>query len=420
MKKEFLDPKIIFKYVLTIIVFISCSEKNDDQEDSIIQEVMVKTDEYGIIVDSLNVITDVVKKNQTLTDLLLPHKVPFQKITDIAKESSDVFDLSRKINPNSEYKIYLNYDSISTLKYFIYKIDPVNYVLVDLTDSISVYKRAKEVKVIEKTLSGIINNSLYLTLKELNVSDLLALKLSEVYAWQIDFYRIQKGDAFTVVYEEQYVDDDFIGLGNIIAARFTHMKEDFFAVQFSQNDQNDYFDEEANSLRKVFLKAPLKFGRISSGYSYRRFHPILRKYRPHLGIDYAAPIGTPVVAIGDGMVTYTGRKGNNGRYVKIRHNSTYLSGYMHLSKYGKGIKSGVNVKQGQVIGYVGSSGLSTGPHLDFRFWKHGSLVNYLREKFPPTHPVKEENRKEYFEIRDQFLPLLIDRNSTSEVTTASK
>jgi murein DD-endopeptidase MepM/ murein hydrolase activator NlpD len=203
----------------------------------------------------------------------------------------------------------------------------------------------------------------------------LAIKLSQIFAWQIDFYHLQKGDHFKVIYDELFVDDKFFAIGTIKAALFSHSGKDFYAIPFTQDSVYQYFDEEGNSLRKAFLKAPLEFGRISSRYSKSRLHPVLKTHRPHLGVDYAAPIGTPIRTTGDGVVSDIGYDRGSGKFIKIRHNSIYITMYLHLSRYSKGIKKGSKVQQGQVIGYVGSTGLSTGPHLDYRFIVNGNPVD---------------------------------------------
>lgn len=393
------------KYTLlafvSLVLFNCTGDFNDNPEKlESVDTVSVNINEFGIIVDSLNEYSDIIKKNQTLADILLPFNIDYNKITQMVSESKEIFDL-RKINAGKEYFIYTQNDSIETPKYFVYAFDKINYIVYDL-DSIKINKGQKEIIVKEKFAEGTINSSLYETLQEQNLSPLLALKLSEVLAWQIDFYTIQKGDYFRVLYNEKYVGDDFVGIGKIKAIQFNHKTRDYFGFRFEQGDEFDYFDENGNSLRKAFLKAPLKFSRISSKYSRRRLHPVLRTYRPHLGIDYAAATGTPVQSVGDGTVVQASYQGGAGNYVKIKHNGTYTSGYMHLSKYGKGIKKGARVKQGDVIGYVGSTGLSTGPHLDFRFWINGDLVNYLTIEFPPSNPIKEEYREKFFVQRDSL------------------
>jgi len=229
--------------------------------------------------------------------------------------------------------------------------------------------------------------------------------LSDIYAWQIDFFDVKEGDSFRLIYDEAWIDDTtFVDIVSIEGAIFTHRGQEFMAVPFTQDSTREYFDAEGNSLRKAFLKAPLDFFRISSKFSNARFHPVLKRYRPHHGVDYAAPTGTPVKTVGDGVVIEKGyQRSGGGNYLKIRHNSAYTTTYMHLSRFAKGIRKGSNVKQGDVIGYVGSTGLSTGPHLDYRVYKNNQPVNPLKMEVPPSHPVKPELMDSFMVIRDNLL-----------------
>lgn len=391
-----------FLILLVIALFLySCGDDSIDKNQTFEEVPEINYNEYGLLADSLLEIRDKVKRNQTLTDLLVPHGVSYQKIHDIVQASDGIFDI-RKIQSGKNYAVYVQPDSINWVKYFVYEESPLRYFVFDLTDSIKITNGEREVEIREAEVTAEINSSLYQTLQEMKLSPLLALKLSEVFAWQIDFYGIRAGDYFKVIYNEKYLDDKFMTVGKIKAAVFNHRGNDFYGIFFDDSSSADYYDEEGNSLRKAFLKAPLKFGRISSGYSNRRFHPVLKIYRPHRGIDYAAPTGTPVQTIGDGVVTERGYKRGNGNWVKIKHNSTYSSAYLHLSKFGKGIRQGATVRQGQVIGYVGSTGLSTGPHLDFRFYINGTAVNFLRQDFPPSKPVDKNYHEAYWKIMSEF------------------
>ena len=234
----------------------------------------------------------------------------------------------------------------------------------------------------------------------------LAKELSEIYAWTIDFFGIQQGDFYKVIYERLFVYEHYICLGRVIAASITHYEKDYYAYNFLQDSVWDFFDDDGGSMRRTFLKAPLRYRRISSGYSHSRYHPILKIRRPHRGVDYAAATGTPVHAIGDGLVTNVGWKGQGGRTEKIKHNGTYSTAYLHLNGYAEGIKKGVHVKQGQVIGYVGKSGLATGPHLDFRFYRNGKAIDPLKVESPPAMPVDSAYLEEYFICRDSLRRLL--------------
>lgn len=344
---------------------------------------------YHIRLDSLEVIYSTVANNQNLSTILTPY-VSQTMIDKIAKSSVNVFDVRKIRSGNSIAKIVTS-DSLKTLKYFVYEINPIDFVVFDLTDSFRIYKDQKVVDRQVKTASGTISSSLWNCFIENKLDIGLGLALADVYAWTIDFYGLQKGDNFTVTYEEVYVEQKMIGIDKILASRFQHSGKDFFAYRFEQNGKGEFYDEKGQSLQRSFLKAPLKFSRISSRFSKSRMHPILRIARPHYGVDYSAPKGTPVVALGDGRVQEVTYKGGYGKFVSIRHNSVYTTTYAHLSGYAKGIKAGVHVSQGQVIGYVGSTGLSTGPHLDFRVYKNGSPTDPLKMESPPAKPVEAVN-----------------------------
>lgn len=361
--------------------------------------------EFGLQVDSLKTLPGKVKRNETISSIFSGLNISSQTIEKIKDISKGIFNL-RKIISGKNYFAYLTNDTLSSVKYFVYEKDPVNYVVFDFQEPIKIYEGKKEIKYIQKSVSGRINNSLYESLMNSDADPELVIKLSEIYAWQIDFYRIQKGDNYKVIYEEKYVDDEPVGIGKIIAAEFTHDNENYFAIPFIQNDQREFFDENGNSLQKEFLKAPIKFSRITSRFSRRRFHPILKRYKSHLGTDYAAPTGTPIHTVGDGVVIAASYTSGNGNYVKIRHNGTYTTQYLHMSRFAKGIKPGKKVKQGDVIGYVGSTGLATGPHVCFRFWKNGVQVNPLKEKIPPSHPIKKENLNAFNKKKIEILEKL--------------
>jgi murein DD-endopeptidase MepM/ murein hydrolase activator NlpD len=386
---------LILKNIVTILIIFSltvCS--GDGENENSVNERKINIDRFGVEADSFLVVHEKIKKNETLADILTKFNVDYNLITKIFDESKPIFDF-RKIQPDKNYVVYQKKDSLNSFFAFIYEINKIKYIKVQLLDSLVIELEEREVETRERSISGIITSSLYETLVSQNSSIVLAGELAEVYAWQIDFYTIQKGDRFYAIYEELLVDKEVVGLGDILAAKFIHKDNSFNAFLFTQNEKKEYFDEQGNSLQKEFLKAPLKYNRISSHYSGRRLHPILRVYKPHRGIDYAAAIGTQVQAVGDGIVTQVGKNGAAGRMVKVKHNSVYSSAYLHLSGYGKGVKTGTRIIQGQIVGYVGSSGRSTGPHLDFRFWKNGSLVNYLRQKFPSSKAVSDSNMLQF-------------------------
>ncbi len=360
---------------------------------------------YGLNVDTFQIVEATVEPNQFLSQILTQYNVSLGMIDKLARASRTVFDV-RKIRANRNYTLLCSNDSLSTARYFIYEPSQVDYVVYELSDSVRIFTGQHEVDTVTKSFAGVIDYSIYQTLSDAEAPTQLVNELSDVYAWQIDLFKVQKGDKFKMIYEEIQIKGERVGVGKILAAQFERGEEEFYAFQYDQGGKEDYFDEKGNSLRKAFLKAPLKYSRISSRFSNNRLHPVLKIRRPHHGIDYAAPRGTPVRAVGDGVVTKANYSGGAGNFVKIRHNSTYTTGYMHLSKYGEGVRVGKMVKQGDIIGYVGSTGISTGPHLDYRVWKNGEAVDALTIEMPPSEPITEEHRSTYEAHMEQLMDQL--------------
>ena len=387
----------------SFIFLVACGGGNSSKEATVLHE---QTYEYGIAVDSFLVVKGHVESRQTLGAILYLHHIDHPKIDKIVRASKEVFDF-RTVRAGKNYTILCSNDSDKVAQCFIYEESSTDYVVFDLRDSIHVYRGQKKIEVRIRKASGHIESSLWNALMASNMSPALVMELSSIYAWTIDFFRIQKGDHFRVVYEEKYVEDEFIGIGRIWASEFNHSNEDFYAFYFQEDEKfGDYFDENGGTLRKAFLRAPLNYSRISSRYSKRRRHPVTGRVKAHLGTDYAAPKGTPILSTANGTVTEARYKRNNGNYVKVRHNSTYTTQYLHMSKIKSGIKPGVFVKQGEVIGYVGSTGLATGPHVCYRFWKNGVQVDPYKQKLPPSDPVKEENRAAYEVVKDSMMLVL--------------
>ncbi len=378
------------------------AEENLEVIDSVPLNYFVANE---VVADSLLLFEGIIKKNQNLSEILLEFHVSYAEISEIAKKSKDVFDV-RKFVIGKKYSVFYSNDTLQKAISFIYEIDAANYVVYNLTDSLHIYRERKEVDTEIMMASGEITSSLWQTMADNNINFNITVALSEIYAWAIDFYRIQKGDHFKVLYEEKFVDGVSVGIGKVIAAQFNHYKHDYYAVYFEQGEVEDYFDENANSLRKAFLKAPLKYSRISSRFSMKRFHPVQKRYKAHLGTDYAAPKGTPIMSTGDGVIQKSGYSRGNGNYVKVRHNSVYSTQYLHMNKIKSGIRKGVRVRQGDVIGYVGSTGLATGPHVCYRFWKNGSQVDALKVSVPPSLPVDKKYRLEYEKVRDEMIEKL--------------
>lgn len=357
---------------------------------------------YGLPADSFVITKGKIQKNAFLGDILENSKLPAQIITKIEKAAKGIFDF-RKIKAGNIFAILKPKKAENAPSYLVYEHSPTEYYIVEITDSVTVQKREKETITYHKNVSGTISSSLWNAMEEQKINPQVATELSEIFAWSIDFFGLQKDDAFKIMYDEEFVDSMSVGIGNIHGAWFRHAGKEFTAIPFEQDGKIEFFDSQGNSLRKAFLKAPLRFSRISSRFTGSRFHPVLQRYTTHYGVDYAAPSGTPVHAIGDGVVISAGWSGGGGNMVKIRHNSVYSTAYLHLKAYGSGIRTGTYVRQGDVIGYVGSTGLSTGPHLDFRVWKNNTPVNPLTLESPSVEPVKKEQMDAFLAISNEIV-----------------
>ncbi len=357
-----------------------------------------------------------VRRHETFAEILQPYDVPYVQIVEVVEASRDVFDV-RALRAGRPYHVFTD-PQTGAARYFVYEQSAVEYVVLDLERPARARRGRHPVDTVRKAAEGVIAGSLYETLARADADPSLAVALSEVFAWQIDFYRIRKGDRFEIVYEERYVDGVPVGLGRVLAARFTHRGDDFYGFYFEQDGRGEYFDEEGQSLRKALLKAPLKYRRISSRYTKRRFHPVQKRWKAHLGTDYAAAAGTPVHSVGDGVVVEAGYTRYNGNWVKIRHNGTYTTGYLHFSRIAAGIERGVRVEQGQVIGYVGSTGLATGPHVCYRFWKHGRQVDPYKQEIPPSEPVADAHRAAFEHVKSRLMPLVAAPGEEPALTLA--
>jgi len=395
----------------------------DDKEivEEIVEEEPEEETLFGININDLDIVEGVVERNQTLSTILGPFNVPYQIIDEIARKSKDIFDV-KHIAFDKKYTVLTPRDS-SHAKFFIYEPNKIEYVVFQLDDA-DVYKVVKPMELREREVAGTITRSLYVNMVEQGIGPDLIDQFADLYGWTVDFQRLQQGDKYKVVFNERVVDGQVVGIENIETAYFEHLGQPNYAIPFEQNGQVSFFDQEGNSLKKAFLRDPLKFTRISSRYNLNRFHPVQKRYKPHLGTDYAAPRGTEIRSVGDGTVVEAGYSGGNGNYVKIKHNGTYSTQYLHMSKIGSGITRGARVSQGQVIGYVGSTGLATGPHLCFRFWKHGKQVDWLREEIPPTEPIAEENRMAFENLKleklGQLAQIPYEENSAHQELLTSR
>ena len=384
--------------LLIALLLFSCDNSDNKQKSKETKEIKEPEFLYGICIDSLDVKLDTIKKNQYLSEIMKKQNVDYGTIVHIERNHKDVFDI-RKIKPGHKHTFLLSRDSLATPLFWIYEIDKTNFVVFSLTDSLTAWRDEKTVDIKTEHIEGVINTSLWNAIKDANGDANLTMELSDIYSWTVDFFGIQPGDTFKVVYENRYIHDECIGMGKILACYLNNAGSKHYAYYFEQNGNGQYFDENGANLRKAFLKAPLNYRRISSTFSNARRHPVTKVVRPHHGVDYAAPTGTPVVTVGDGTVIEKGwDKKGGGNYLKIRHNSTYTTTYMHLNGFAKGIQKGSKVKQGDLIGYVGSTGISTGPHLDFRLNKNGAYINPLTFNPPSAEPVSEDNKVAFEEV----------------------
>jgi murein DD-endopeptidase MepM/ murein hydrolase activator NlpD len=388
----------------------SLEKKMLAQVDSSSLEVMAKEPRvlYGMVLDDNHlVIEDKIKRNERLGDILEQYNVPASIIHEISTLSRKIFD-PRKIAANKKYTLICDQDSLMRAKALVYEPNAIEYVVFKFGDSLSVDVMKRDVITVEKSVTGVISSTLSASIEEMGVSNDLTNRFVDIFGWQVDFQRLQKGDKFKLVYHENQVDGISIGIKQIDAIYFEHFGHDYWAIPFDQGDGVEYYDEQGKSMRKAFLKYPIEFTRISSRYNLNRFHPVQKRYKAHLGTDFAAPTGTPIRSAGDGVVLEAQYKSNNGNYVKIRHNATYTTQYLHMSRIASGVRAGMRVRQGETIGYVGSTGLASGPHLCYRFWKNGKQVDALRVDLPASQPIMKQHKESFDVIKTQLMQKLND------------
>lgn len=361
---------------------------------------------YGLATHDYEVVSAEIESGQTFSKLLNgKFDVNIAVVNQLIELCKGKFDL-RDMRAGNSYTALLSPDSLARLEYLVYDKSLSEYIVFSLTDSVSVRAEKKHVTTKEKYAEGVIQSSLYATMYEQNLNPVIAGKLSEIFKWTIDFFALQKGDKFKIIYQEHFIDTTSIGIGRIYGAEFTHGGKDYWAVRFEQGDEVGYWDLEGKNLRKNFLRAPLSFqARVSSRFGMR-VHPITRIRRPHNGVDYACPSGTPVLAVADGVVTRKYFERGGGNTLRVKHDQGLESGYLHLSRFGKGITKGSRVKQGQVIGYVGSTGMSTGPHLDFRIWSKGKPIDPLKMPSMPTNPINAKHRGAFNEMKGDLMQVM--------------
>ncbi len=374
-------------------------------------------DSYGYVEEGAIRKERRVKRNESLYLILRSLDVAPEDIYQIEKNSKGKFN-TRRIQQNQKYYTYHDAESGTPLR-MIFHSTATDYVIFDFENNLSVSTGAKEIRKELTTATGTIESSLYETLVDQGNNILLANSLSEIFGWEVDFFRLYKGDKFKVIYEKRFVDDKPYGIGQVLAAEFEHRGEVYRAFFYENEESFGYYDEVGNSLQKALLKAPFRFSqRISSNFSYNRFHPVLKRRMPHYGVDYAAPKGTPVISVGDGEVLESRYKGAAGNMVKIRHNSTYETAYLHLNGFASGIKRGAKVKQGQVIGYVGKTGRVTGVHLHYNVYKNGKPVNPVKLVLPPSKGISNEELEDYKNFIEDLNKQLDELNTESSIAKA--
>ena len=396
--------------------FTCCISINPTVEEQKPRNIVYGIDAEGYQLDSHEVI-----QGDTWGKILDSYGITVPKITRLQTLAKDICPL-RTIRIGHKYTTFTKRDSLDTtrviLDHLVYEQNLIDYVVFSFVgDSVAVRADSKPVTLRRTKSRGVIESSLWGTIMQENMPYALAAEMEDIYQWTVDFFGIQQGDSFTVIYDEKFVDTLSVGIGRVWGAKFNHAGKDVYAIPFKQDDKIQYWEYNGASLRKQLLKAPLKFSRVSSRFSRARLHPVHRVYRPHLGVDYAAPKGTPVHAVADGVVTFKGWGGGGGNTLKIKHAGNLVTGYLHLSSFAKGIKQGSRVRQGELIGYVGSTGTSTGPHLDYRIWKNGVNIDPLKVPQEPAEPIKKQNMEAFEHVRDRIIAELDGKASPDMIIT---
>ncbi len=364
---------------------------------------------YGIDIEGYTIANDTVRSGETVGGILGRRGVSAVMVDRLDKASAEVFPL-RKIRADKAYTTFTRTVSDSlgereVLDYLVYQVDLIEYVVFGFhKDSVSVVKGEHPVDIVRQNREAVITSSLWGAIMEQDMPYALAAEVEDIYQWTVDFFGIQEGDSFAVIYDEKFVNGTSVGIGRVWGAKFIHGGKEYYAIPYAQEeDKLRYWEYNGESLRKQLLKAPLKYTRISSKFSNARLHPVHKVYRPHHGVDYAAPSGTPVYSVADGTVIFAGWGGGGGNTLKIKHAGNLQTGYLHLKSFAKGIKVGTKVSQGQLIGYVGSTGTSTGPHLDYRIWKNGTPIDPLKVPQEPAEPIADAHKARFEAVRDRVV-----------------
>ncbi len=366
-------------------------------------------EKYGLILNQYETVESKVKKNDFLSVILDNHHVSASDVDILAKKEKHL-EQTPYLRPGKKYTILKNRET-QKVEYFAYEPNPYKYILYDLRDTMSVTEVRKKVTKKVVNSSGVIESSLWNAI--VGSDDIapsmvqsIAANMEDALQWSVDFHHVQKGDKFRMIFEEDWIEGERVGVGKLIAAHFFQDGNDYYAIRFKNEKYDGFFDPEGRPMKKNFLKAPVKYARISSRFNRNRFHPVLKRRKAHLGTDFAAPTGTPIMATADGTVIKRSRTRGNGNFVKIKHDDTYSTQYLHMSKFQKGVNVGTRVKQGQTIGYVGSTGLATGPHVCYRFWKNGKQVDPKRQNLPPPEPIPASDKEEFFKEKDKWIDQL--------------
>jgi len=381
-------------YLLFLFLLISCKKTEKTTQETIIEE-KPKTERFGFVIEDFHVVYDTVKPGDTFGKMLSKQGFSATEIHNVVEKIKDSINL-QNIRTGQPYLFLKSLKAPHTLNFLIYQQDMINYSVIDFRSGISVYNRQKPIAIKRKIIVDSIKGSLYNTLDTNGVSATLTHNLSSIYAWSVDFFKIQKGDAFGLIFNERYINDTtYVGIENIEGSFFVHKGIKIYAFPFKKDSLagEEYFDEKANALRSMFLKAPLKFSRITSRFSPKRFHPVQKTWKAHKGTDYAAPHGTPIMTTANGIVVQTGYTSGNGNFVKVKHNQTYTTQYLHMSRIA--VKKGQRITQGETIGYVGSTGLATGPHVCYRFWKNGEQIDPLKLVFQNSEPLEKKYQERF-------------------------
>lgn len=409
--------------VLLSLLFWGCSAESEinkvkekPQQVQTDSTVSYTYDSYGLQVDSLEIEDHRVQRNESLYVILDKFDFSPQQIYSITQKVRHFVDI-KGIKPGQKYRTYTRSDNPESISQMVWQSNSLDYVVLDWQDdSLRIFKAARPLKSETVAASGTIENSLYQTISDQGASRLLAYKMAEIFAWQINFFGLRDGDSFKVLYNKQFIDGEYYGVGDVLAAEFVHRGETFRAYKFNHEKISGYFTDTGASVQKALLKAPFKFSqRVSSHFSHRRYHPILKRYMPHYGVDFAAPYGTPVLAVGDGTVTEAQHRGANGNIIKVSHNETYRTAYLHLKGFASGIYRGAKVKQGQIIGYVGNTGRSTGTHLDYRLYRNNRPVNPLTVDLPSSESIPDSLMDAFKKVRDELDREMKAKNDNFEI-----